>query len=107
MNALQQACLSGLRSESYKVTQAGVYSMYTRTTDIPPTGVIVTLSQSGSVTVSHSSTTPSPVQGHIEMNSQFVCAVGDILTVALTSTGAANDLPPQMIKTTVSLRQGV
>jgi|ERR1700677_733746 len=107
MNALQQACLSGLRTEQHKIVTPGVWSIYTRTTDIPPTGVIVTLSQSGSVTVSHASTTPSPVTGHVEMNAQFYCAAGDILTIALTSTGAANDLPPQMIKTTINLKQGV
>lgn len=107
MNALQQSCLSGLRSDQHKVVTPGVYSIYTRTTDIPPTGVIITLSQSGSVTVSHSSATPSPLTGHLEMNAQFVCAAGDVLTVSLTSSGAANDLPPQMIKTTINLKQGV
>jgi hypothetical protein len=106
MNASQQACLSGLNTEQHRIVTPGVWSIYTRTTDIPPSGVTVTLSQSGSVTVSHTSTT-APVSGHLEMNAQFVCQVGDLLTIAVTSTGAANDLPPQMIKTTINLKQGV
>src|SRR5580700_1444449 len=101
MNAGQQACMSGLNTEQHRIVTPGVWSIYTRTTDIPPTGVIITLSQSGSVTVSHSSSTPSPVTGHLEMNAQFSCQTGDLLTIAITSTGAANDLPPQMIKTTI------
>jgi hypothetical protein len=107
MKADQQACMSGLNSSQHKVVTPGVYSIYTRTTEIPPTGITVTLSQSGSVTASHSSPTAGPITNHVEMNAQFVCAVGDILTAAVTSTGAANDLSPQMIKTTINLKQGV
>lgn len=102
----QTSASSGLSTDTHKISVAGVYSIYTRTTDIPPSGIVATLSQSGSQSVSVSTPTTSPVQKHIELNGKFNCAVGDILSVVLTSS-ASVDQSPNLIKTIINLKQGI
>jgi hypothetical protein len=106
MNATRQVCLSGLNTDTYKIVTAGVYSLYVRSTEIPPSGVVITLSQTGSTSASFTTPTTSPIQNHVEINAKFNCAVGDVLSVALSSSASA-DQPPNMIKTTINLRMGV
>src|ERR1700722_16353605 len=99
MNALKQTCLSGLNTDTHKVVTSGVYSIYVRTTDIPPSGIVITVSQTGSTSASFTTPTTSNLQNHIEINAKFNCAAGDILSVVLTSSAPADE-PPNMIKTT-------
>lgn len=106
MHLTKQSCISGLTSSQHKLAAAGVITVRTRTTDIPVSGIVVTISQSGSTSASVTTPTTSPVQKHIELNGQFNCAVGDILTVSVTSA-ASGDQPPNLIKTTIDLKQGV
>lgn len=102
----QASAVSGLVTDTHKVSVAGVYSIYTRTTDVSPSGIVVVISQTGSTSSSVTSSTTSPVQKHIELNGKFNCAVGDVLSVALSSN-AAVDKPPNLIKTIINLRQGL
>lgn len=106
MNLQKPTCISGLISDTKKIMSAGQYTIYTRTTDLPPSGLVVTISQSGSASHSFSTPTTSPLQTDVEMNATFNCAVNDILTVAVTSSATA-DQPPNMIKTIINLRQGI
>lgn len=96
---------SGLSTDTHKILVAGLYSLYVSSTELPPSGLVITLSQSGSVTVSVNTPSTSPLQQVVNINHQFNCAVGDILSVVLTSS-APLDQPPNMIKTTINLRQG-
>lgn len=102
----QQSVSSGLSTDTIKILKAGVHSVYVKSSCKEPSGLVITISQSGSQTASFSTPATSPVQIHVEMNARFNCAIGDILTVAITSSAAA-DQPPQLIKTTIELKQGV
>jgi len=102
----QSSAMSGLNTETYKIKTAGQYTIYTRTTDVPASGIVVTLSQTGSTSASFTTPTTGTVQEHIELNGTFNCAVGDVLSVALTSS-ATTDQPPNLIKTIINLRQGI
>jgi hypothetical protein len=106
MNLMKPTCSSGLSTDVKQIITAGQYTIYTRTTDIPPSGIVVTISQTGST--SHSIVTPttSPLQTDIESNATFNCQVGDVLHVVLTSS-APVDQPPNLIKTIINLRQGL
>lgn len=106
MKVSQQSLVSGLSNDTFKVAVAGTYTVITKTTCLQPSGLVVTISQSGSTTASVTTPTTSPVQKHIELNGKFGCAIGDILTIAVTSS-AAVDQPPSLIKTTINIRQGV
>jgi|SRR5665213_2872119 len=106
MHLTRPTCVSGLNTSRIQIPTAGVISLYTRTTDIPPSGIVVTVSQSGSTTASFNTPTTSPQQTDIEFNCKFNCAAGDILTVAITSS-APIDQPPNLIKTITTLKQGI
>lgn len=97
---------SGLSTDTVKIGAAGVHSIFSRTTVQTPSAIVVTMSQSGSVTASFTSTPTSAQQLEVEMNAKFNCAVGDILTVAVTSA-ATIDQPPNLIKTIINVKQGV
>jgi hypothetical protein len=106
MNTMKPTCISGLITDTKQIATAGQYTINTLTTDIPPSGIVVTISQSGSTSKSVVTPTTSPVQTNIESNATFNCAIGDILTIALTSS-APIDQPPNLIRTIITLRQGL
>lgn len=106
MDATRSSEISGLTSSQHKVATAGMFSITTRTTMVQPSALVVTITQTGSTSKSFTSPTTSPLSSDIQVTGQFNCAVGDILTVAVTSS-AAIDQPPNLIRTQIILRQGV
>lgn len=106
MKRLQSSVTSGLSTDTYRISVADLYSIYVRTTVIQPSGLVITISQTGSRSASFTTPTTSSLQEDIEINAKFNCAVGDILTVAVTSS-APVDQPPNLIKTIINLRQGL
>lgn len=106
MKTTKPTCSSGLSADTYNIITPGVYTIYTRATDLPPSGLVVTISQSGSVNRSVVTPTTSEKQIDIESNATFNCAANDVLSVVLSSSAAA-DQPPNLIKTIINLRQGL
>jgi len=106
MNVMQQSVMNGLNSDSYQVLTAGIYSIKASSTVNFGSGLVITLSQTGST--SNSITTPptSSQEIAVDINQKFNCAVGDILTVAVTSSAPA-DQAPSLVKTEINLRQGL
>ena len=96
---------SGLITELHEVITAGIFTIQARATVLPGSGLVITLAQTGSQTVSVSTPTTSPVEESVSIMSSFNCASGDILSVT-TSSSAPADQPPNMIKTVIALRQG-
>lgn len=104
---LNSSCVfSGLGTDTYKAPADGMYTVSTQTTELPPSGLVITISQSGSTTASITTPTTSPLENIINLSKIFNCAAGDILSVAISSSAAA-DQPPNMIKSTINLRQGL
>lgn len=97
--------LNGLQTSSYSATQAGPYSITLRTTMQYGSGVIVTATQSGSATTAYTMALTSPVSDDNQMTGRFNCAAGDLITVVISSSAAA-DQPPVQLKTTINIRQG-
>lgn len=106
MKVMQSSVTSGISTDQLQIKTAGVHSVFVRTTVDAPSGIVITISQSGSVTRSVTTPTTSPVTADIQLNGQFNCAVGDLLTVAVTSS-ATHDQPPNLIKTIITVKQGV
>lgn len=98
--------LNGLQTSSYTATQAGPYSITTRTTMQYGSGVVVTATQSGSATTSYTIALTSPLSSDNQLTGRFNCAAGDLITAAISSTAPA-DQPPAILKTQVNIRQGV
>lgn len=105
MNTQQSSVMNGLNTDSCAIPTSGQYAITTRTTMVEPSALVVTITQSGSVSRTLTSSATSPVSRHTEMTGSFNCVAGDIITVAVTS-GASADQPPTLIKTTITLRQG-
>jgi hypothetical protein len=106
MKAMQPSVSNGLSTDTHKIVNPGIYSIYVETTVNEPSGLVITLSQSGSQSVTYVTPATSGQTNHVEMNGKFNCAVGDILTVAVTSSAPA-DQPPSLVKSVINLRQGV
>lgn len=106
MHLNKQSCISGLTSSQLQLKTQGTITVYTKTTDVPPSGVVITISQSGSRTASFHTPPTSEKTRKVDFNATFNCAPGDILTVAVTSS-APIDQPPNLIKTLITLKEGI
>jgi len=106
MNTERQSVINGLNSDSCKILTAGIYSITTRSDLNEPSGIVVTITQSGSASSTFTSLPTSAQSAHQEVTGQFNCAAGDTITVAVTSSASA-DQPPSLVKTTICLRPGV
>ena len=69
-------------------------------------GIVVTATQSGSASTSYTIALTSPLSSDNQLTGRFNCAAGDLITVAISSSAAA-DQPPAILKTHVNIRQGV
>lgn len=105
MNTQQSSVMNGLNTDSCSIPTAGNYSITTRTTMVPASSLLVTITQTGSQSVTYTSAPTSPQSNDTQVTGKFNCLVGDIITVAVTSSATA-DQPPSLIKTTINLRQG-
>lgn len=87
---------TGLGTFSITVPVAGDYTLECKATLLPPSGLQIVLSQTGSVsdsvTIGGTATNPSASQQSLGTSTQFECAAGDVLSVALTSSAAADQL---------------
>lgn len=106
MKASQQNLVSGIGSNTFKASIAGVHTVTTTTTCQRPSSLVITIAQSGSTSVTVTSPTTAPAQKHIELNGKFNLAVGDVITVT-TASSAVADQPPADIKTTINIKQGI
>jgi hypothetical protein len=106
MSPQQASVMNGLNTDLCIIQAAGMYSITTRTNMVQPSGLVVTISQSGSMSKTFVSPTVSAQSEDIEVTGQFNCAVGDVISVVVSSS-APEDKPPSLVKTTVNLRQGI
>lgn len=98
--------LNGLQTSSYTATNSGTYSATIRTTMQLGSAVVVTVTQSGSRSQVYTMALTSPVSDNNEMTGLFNCAMGDLITVAISSSATA-DQPPVDLQTTINIRQGI
>lgn len=105
MNNNKTSTSGGLSTDTWIVQEAGMYYLSAQTNMTTPSGLIITLAQTGSVSSSVSTPTMSAQATSASIQKTFNCAVNDVLTAVLTSSAPA-DQPPSLIKTTINLRNG-
>lgn len=105
LKATKSNVICGLGTWTHTTAQTGPYFISVRCTEVPASGVTITLSQSGGATNSVVSTAPVSSQGIINFSQIFQCVVGDVLSVAIASSNA-NDRSLNGVKTVVALMQG-
>lgn len=91
--------VEGLGTTTFTVGIAGPHRIGARATMVPTSGLIITINKNGSALAT--SPTISATEQALSLSAISQCAVGDILTVVLTSTGGNNDIIPNDVKTTV------
>lgn len=105
MNLRRSCVMAGLNTETYTVEVAGVIKLSVRATEIPPSGAIITISQTGSTSSSFATSAPIAIQSQINIENLFNCAVGDVLSVVVSSSNTI-DTSYSQIKSTITLKQG-
>jgi hypothetical protein len=102
--------ISGLGTYAITVPRAGNYTLGCSCTIPLNSGLQIQLSQSGGTsvtkTIGGSSANPTPTQQILGTSYQFECAASDVLTVALTSSAAADQLANAIQGTITVFRTG-
>lgn len=84
------------------VGTAGLVLASAVATEVPTSGVILTIAQTGSTSVSVSSATPTAGQNIISLQQLFNCAIGDVITVTIASSTPIDE-QLNTVKTTISV----
>lgn len=83
--------ICGLGTFTMTVTTAGIFMMSAVATEVPPSGLSITLAQSGSTSVSVTSTVLSATQNVLALQKLFNCAVSDVLTLTIASSTVSDE----------------
>lgn len=97
--------VEGLGAWTHTTLTTSMYTCHVRSTDISTSGLSITIVQSGSNSVTYTSTAPTTTQRHIEIAGTFMCVAGDVITIT-TSSSTLNDKLMNTVKTTINLRAG-
>jgi hypothetical protein len=95
--------VSNLDTYQYTTQLASLYTVSMQLNEIPPSGVSIVINQNG--TPMATSLPPSAVQSHIELSVLLNCAIGDVLTVVVSSS-SLSDTGPNAIKALLNIRVG-
>lgn len=100
----QSNTVVGLGTWTYNILAAGLHRVRVRCNEIPPSGVIVTINLNGSPVSPTPTAAPSSAQSHIEAQALINCAVSDVITVVLSSSG---DTALNTVKTQITIYKGM
>jgi hypothetical protein len=94
----------GLGSFTFTVAQAGIHNVKVQLTEVPPSGVVVTITQNAGNVFTSPVITPTQIAQ--QFKTELVCAVSDAIVVTLSSA-AAIDAALNNVKATITLGQGL
>lgn len=97
--------IDGLGTWTHTCSATNLYSGSIRCTVIPASSVILTIAQSGSTTVTVSSSAPAAAQQVINLQKIFNCVAGDVITFTIASS-AAIDKALNGVESSIILHQG-
>jgi hypothetical protein len=95
---------TGLTTYLFTAPLSTIYYADVQLTEIPPSGLVVTVKQNG--TTVYTTPTLAPTQIAQQFKTPLNCTAGDTITVALTS-GSAIDSTLNAVKYTLSVGQGL
>lgn len=90
MNLNSSGSIGGLGTFTYTISAIGTYFLECRSTFIAPSGTSLTIAQSGSASNSYSSITLPANATHVEIANSFRCAIGDVLTLTISSSNVSD-----------------
>jgi len=99
----QSKVLSQLDTYNHTALLNSMYKVVVKASEIPPSGLIVTIQQNGSTKAV--STVADNIQGRIELQVVLNCAINDVIGVILSSA-SASDTGPNAIKAILAINPG-
>lgn len=95
---------TGLGTLTYTVASNGLYNVQAQTSEVPPSGLVITVNKNGSPV--YTSPTITPTQISLQFKTYpFPCVVTDVVTVVMSSASAI-DSQINNVKTSVAIGQG-
>lgn len=91
IKASQTTVVVGLGSWTHTALVNSMYFASITCSEVTPSSVILTIAQTGSTSVSVSSSAPASTQKHIELQKIFNCQIGDVITFTLSSSAAIDN----------------
>lgn len=91
--------VEGLGTTTYTVGVAGPHRIGVRSTMNPVSGLVLTINLNGSAIAP--SPTISATEQALSLSAITLCAVSDVITVVVSSTGGNNDITPNEVKSTI------
>ncbi len=105
LKAFQSTTVVGLGTWTHTALNTSMYYVSCQSTENPPSSLSITISQTGSTSVSVTSTVPAAGQIAINLSKIFNCVAGDVLSVAISSS-APIDQQLNTVKSTIVVRIG-
>ena len=101
---MQTKTLTSLDTYNYTVGTTSLYTVGIRLTEVPPSGLIITIQQNSSTIVQ--SVAPASSQQVINLRTLLNCTSGDIISIILASSNS-NDATLNNIKGTLQITPGI
>ena len=101
---MQTKTLTSLDTYNYTVGTTSLYTVGIRLTEVPPSGLIITIQQNSSTIVQ--SVAPASSQQVINLRTLLNCTSGDIISIILASSNS-NDATLNQIKGTLQITTGI
>jgi hypothetical protein len=106
LNNGQSTVVVGLGSWLYTIGSTNLHFVSMTCTEVPPSGLTLTIAQTGSTSISVSSPAPASAQQEINLQKVFNCVAGDLITFTLSSS-APIDEQLNTVKTQLIIRAGL
>ena len=81
----QANIMAGLGTYTYTTSIASMFFVAAQSLENPPSSLSITIAQTGSTAVSVTSTAPAAAQEAINIQQVFNCAIGDLITITISS----------------------
>lgn len=102
----QTSTICGLGSWTHTAASTAMYTATVKTTNNASSSVSIVIAQTGSTSVSVTSTAPVASQTHEDLQKTFNCVAGDVITITVSSA-AATDNQLNEVKSTVKVNLGM
>lgn len=100
----EMTVVTGLGTWTHTTTQASLYSMAIRCSEIPPSGLSIVINHNGSPIATSAAPAASQQVINLEAKNIF-CAMGDTISAVLSS-GVLIDTQPNTLKASITVGRG-
>lgn len=102
-NLISNKVISNLDTYNYTVLSAGMHVAGLAISEIPPSGITITIQLNGSTVASTSA--PNLAQQIVQLKTTMNCAINDVISIIVASS-SASDQGPQRLKGILDIHVG-